>query len=569
MTTTPTTPREPTAVDRLAEAYVVSLLDLSPLSATACGLPGRHDEIDDLSPAGHEALARLRTATLADLDGLAPADEVDEVTVHAMRERLGVAQESYEAGADLASLNVIESPVQHCRDIVDLMPTDSSEDWEVVAERLRAVPRALSQYAESLRAAAARGIVSPVRQVRAAAAQADDCAAEGGFFDALTRRAATADGPVDGAAARALADGAREARRGYADLAEVLRGELLPVAPESDACGRERYEIASRTFLGTAVDLDETYAWGQEELARIVAEMRQVADRVVPGGSVADAVAALDADPRYALEGTEALRAWMQETSDRAIDDLAGTHFDVPEPLRTLECRIAPTQTGGIYYTGPADDFSRPGRMWWSVPEGVTRFATWQERTTVYHEGVPGHHLQVGQSVYARDTLNTWRRQFAWTSGHGEGWALYAERLMAELGYLADPGDRLGWLDAQSLRAARVVIDIGVHCELPAPASVGGGAWTYDKAWAFLRAHTNLAEEVARFELDRYLGWPGQAPSYKIGERSWLRLRDEARAADGAGFDVREFHRRALGLGNLGLDTLRFAVLADRRPRHD
>ncbi len=548
---------------------MVSLLDLSPLSATACGLPGRHDEIDDLSPAGHEALARLRTATLADLDGLAPADEVDEVTVHAMRERLGVAQESYEAGADLASLNVIESPVQHCRDIVDLMPTDSSEDWEVVAERLRAVPRALSQYAESLRAAAARGIVSPVRQVRAAAAQADDCAAEGGFFDALTRRAATADGPVDGAAARALADGAREARRGYADLAEVLRGELLPVAPESDACGRERYEIASRTFLGTAVDLDETYAWGQEELARIVAEMRQVADRVVPGGSVADAVAALDADPRYALEGTEALRAWMQETSDRAIDDLAGTHFDVPEPLRTLECRIAPTQTGGIYYTGPADDFSRPGRMWWSVPEGVTRFATWQERTTVYHEGVPGHHLQVGQSVYARDTLNTWRRQFAWTSGHGEGWALYAERLMAELGYLADPGDRLGWLDAQSLRAARVVIDIGVHCELPAPASVGGGAWTYDKAWAFLRAHTNLAEEVARFELDRYLGWPGQAPSYKIGERSWLRLRDEARAADGAGFDVREFHRRALGLGNLGLDTLRFAVLADRRPRHD
>ncbi|MGL5849183.1 MAG: DUF885 domain-containing protein, partial [Phycicoccus sp.] len=243
------------------------------------------------------------------------------------------------------------------------------------------------------------------------------------------------------------------------------------------------------------------------------------------------------------------------------IDAMAGTHFDIPDPVRTIECRIAPTQTGGIYYTGPSDDFSRPGRMWWSVPKGVTEFGTWRELTTVYHEGVPGHHLQVAQTVYRRELLNRWRRMMCWTSGHGEGWALYAERLMAELGFMDDPGDHLGLLDGQSLRAARVVLDIGVHCGLAAPAEVGGGDWTYDKAWQFLTAHANNDEASLRFELDRYLGWPGQAPSYKIGERIWMQLRHEAATHEGDAFSLREFHRRALDVGSVGLDVLRQAVL--------
>ena len=124
-----------------------------------------------------------------------------------------------------------------------------------------------------------------------------------------------------------------------------------------------------------------------------------------------------------------------------------------------------------------------------------------------------------------------------------------------------DPADYLGMLDNQSLRAARVVIDIGVHCGFTAPAEVGGGDWTWDKAWTFLGNHSSMSEGVRRFELTRYLGWPGQAPSYKIGERMWLSLRDEARAADGESFDLKAFHRRALDVGSVGLDTLRAAVL--------
>jgi uncharacterized protein (DUF885 family) len=320
--------------------------------------------------------------------------------------------------------------------------------------------------------------------------------------------------------------------------------------------------VWSRHFLGTRVELDETYAWGQQELARIGKEMAETADRILPGASVRETIAHLDADESRRLVGTDALQRWMQRKSDAAIAALAGTHFDIPEPIRRLECRIAPTRHGGIYYTGPSEDLvTRPGRMWWSVPDGVTSFGTWRELTTVYHEGVPGHHLQIAQTAYRRDRLNRWRRMASWSSGHGEGWALYAERLMADLGFLDDPADYLGMLDGQSMRAARVVLDIGVHCGFPAPDEVGGGSWTYDKAWQFLSAHMNMAEGFRRFELDRYLGWPGQAPAYKIGERLWLQLRDDARAKQGDAFDLKAFHRNALDIGSVGLDVLRTAVL--------
>ena len=252
--------------------------------------------------------------------------------------------------------------------------------------------------------------------------------------------------------------------------------------------GRELYALHSRRFLGATIDLDETYEWGIEELSRMVAEQESIAHEIKPGASVEEAVAFLEQDPARRLKGTEALQRWMQQTSDKAVEELGRTHFDIPEPIRTLECMIAPTKEGGIYYTGPTDDFSRPGRMWWSVPEGVEEFDTWRELTTVYHEGVPGHHLQIAQAVYNRAELNSWRRLLAGGSGHAEGWALYAERLMEQLGYLDDPADRLGMLDGQRMRAARVVLDIGLHLSKPSStprrARGDGGAGTSTTRWS-------------------------------------------------------------------------------------
>ena len=555
------TPRQPTAVDAVATDHFTASVALSPIEATYLGIHGRDDELDDFSPAGIAEHSSLRRRTLSRLDEVAPVDEIDEVTVAAMRERLGLYEELYASGEEERTLNVIASPLQSLRDIVDLMPTATQDDWATIARRMEAVPAALEGWQETLEVAASRGHVAARRQVEACIAQCADLAASDGHLARLLDRARPAEGELADQVRTDLGAGVAVAATAYEGLGEMLRERLLPRAPEADAVGRDRYALHSRDFLGATVDLEETYAWGQDELARIVAEMETTARRVRAGACVKEAVAALDADPAYRLQGTEALRAWMQSKADEVIAALADVHFDIPEPVRRIECMIAPTQTGGIYYTGPSDDFVRPGRMWWSVPKGVTEFGTWRELTTVYHEGVPGHHLQIAQTVYRRDLLNPWRRLMSWTSGYGEGWALYAERLMADLGYLDDPGDYLGMLDGQSLRAARVVLDIGAHCGFEAPAEVGGGAWTFDKAWAFLTAHANMDEAFLRFELDRYLGWPGQAPSYKVGERLWLQLRDELAAREGSAFDLKAFHRRALDIGSVGLDVLRETLL--------
>ncbi|KYH43006.1 DUF885 domain-containing protein [Branchiibius sp. NY16-3462-2] len=543
--------RTPTAVDAIAEDYHRAYLELSPTTATALGVPGHDGELDDYSPAGLAAKTDLARTTLARLTDATPVDDVDRVTIDAMRERLGLRVEFAGAGLDRMDLNNIASPFQEMRDILDLMSTDTAQQRADVADRLRAMPTALDQWFESLHSAAAEGHVAAARQVRACMTQAADNTAADGYFATF------------GSTYPDVADAAAVAAQAYSRAADRLRDEILPLAPEADAVGKDRYQLSSRQFLGATIDLAETYAWGQEELARIVADMEQTAQRIKPGATPREAMDVLDADPAYQLHGTDELQRWMQGKADQAITDLAGTHFDIPEPVRTIQCMIAPTTSGGIYYTGPSEDFSRPGRMWWAVPKGVTDFGTWRELTTVYHEGVPGHHLQVGQTMYRSALLNSWRRMDVWVSGSGEGWALYAERLMDELGYLSDPGDRMGMLDGQSLRAARVVLDIGVHCGFEAPAEVGGGAWDYDKAWAFLKAHANMADGFLRFELDRYLGWPGQAPSYKIGERLWRQLRTDVQAAQGDSYDAKDFHRKALDVGSIGLDALRTAVLRE------
>ena len=566
-TETTSAARPATDIDRIADDYLAREVQLSPITATYLGITGHDEELDDYSPAGHEAQAALRAEVLDQLDRATPVDDIDRVTLAAMRERLGLAEEIHRAGIDEMALNVLASPLQSIRGCFDLMPTATDEDWGVISRRLEAVPEALTGWQVSLLSASAKGNITPRRQVEACIQQCADLVAADGYFATLVAHARlsedTGPGELADSTKEALTSAAESASAAYAELGTWLKDHLLDDAPLEDACGEERYALLSRYFLGAKVDLAETYAWGQQEVDRITAEMEQVAEQIKPGSTVKEAIAALDADPTYQLHGTDELRAWMQKRADEAIAELAGTHFDIPDPVRTIECLIAPTQTGGIYYTGPSEDFSRPGRMWWSVPKGVTEFGTWKELTTVYHEGVPGHHLQVAQTVFRSERLNKWRRMAAWTSGHGEGWALYAERLMDELGFMDDPGNKMGLLDSQSLRAARVVIDIGVHCGFEAPAEVGGGEWTYDKAWQYLNDHANQGEAWLRFELDRYLGWPGQAPSYKIGERLWMQLRAQVAEREGDSFSLKDFHRRTLDLGGVGLDTLRAAVLGE------
>lgn len=551
------------AIDRVAERHLDERVELDPLAATYLGIEGYDDRMPDYSPAGFEAQADLARRTIAAAEDTETGSEREEVAKDALLERQRLELEGAEAGLWEYRINAISSPVSDIRQVFDLMPTETDEHWAAIVSRLSKLPDTLTGYRTTLAEHAAHGRVAAIRQVEDVAdriaswtaADRDD------FFGRL------AAGAPDGSTRAAVETAAAGARKAYDEFGAWLLTELAPKAPSRDAAGLEVYELSSRVFLGATVDLAETYAWGWQELARIVAEMEDIAADLNGGDrSITAAATLLDDDPARQIHGKEAFREWMQQLADTALDELAGRHFDIPDQIKRIECMIAPTSDGSIYYTGPSEDLTtRPGRMWWAVPAGVDDFATWREVTTVYHEGVPGHHLQIAQTMLRTDLLNRWQRLACWVSGHGEGWALYAERLMDELGYLSDPGAKFGMLDAQGFRAARVVVDIGMHLELQIPVDnpLGfhpGEVWNAELGFEFLRAYSRMETGFLRAELNRYLGWPGQAPSYKVGERIWLQARDEAKQRKGADFDLRAFHSAALNLGSIGLDPLRQAL---------
>ncbi len=547
-----------TTITEISDQYVVDLLQLSPTFATLSGLPGDHHRLDDFSPAGLAKVNDLAVRTISAAKDVVLEGESDIVAQAVLIERLQVDVDMYEAGLRHADLNVLASPLQQIRMIFDAMPTETDDDWSTIAARMAAVPQALAGYAESLRHGAARGQTPALRQVRKCADQCDVYSGGDGpgFFSAM---AESAHRP--GELGAMLSEGADLADSVFGDFAIFLRTELSVTAPAKDAVGAQVYALTSRAFTGADLDLAETYRWGWQEFLSIEAELIEVAARINPDLTPAGVAEQLDNDPAYQVQGHDGLRVWMQGLADRAVQELGRSHFDIPEKMQTIECLIAPPGGGvGAYYTHPSDDFSRPGRMWWAVEPGRETFSTWREMTVVYHEGVPGHHLQLGLQVYRRDTLNDFQRMIAATSGHAEGWALYSERLVRELGYLSDNGNLLGMLSDQLFRAARVVLDIGMHLELEIPVGTAfheGQTWTPELGLEFLLTRTISDPAHSRDEIDRYLGWPGQAPCYKVGERVWLEARAAARERHGDDFNLKAFHMAALNMGGMGLDTLR------------
>ncbi|WP_329090403.1 DUF885 domain-containing protein [Actinomadura citrea] len=541
-----------TALDDLADRYVDEFAALDPCLAALMGIAGQDARLTDYGPDGLEARAELTRRTLAELGRVPVRDEAGRIAAAVLRERLEVEAALDEAGVREQFLDTTDGPVQRLRMAVELLDQGPDTDWEAVRARVGALPEALAGLRASLRRACGRGRVAARRQVLRSARE---CADTPAYLAGLAAR--YGDGPLRGA----LWEAASAASAALEEFASFLSGELAARAPERDALGADRYRLGVRDFLGTDLDLAETYAWGWEELARIESEMEAAAEEILPGEPLPAVMAALDADPAHRVGGAEAFRGWIQELADRAIADLDGVHFDIPGPLRRIECRIPPVEAG-IYYLAPAEDLSRPGTVWWTVEDPSADIVTWTVPTTMFHEGVPGHHLQLGVTTLNRGLNRFQRLSSELHPGHCEGWGLYAERLMDELGHYRDPAHRLGMLaGGQRFRAARVVLDIGLHLELPIPAGSGfheGERWTPELGFEFLRARKGPdPDSVVAFEIDRYLGRPGQAIAYKLGERVWLEAREAARRRAGAGFDLKEFHRRALDLGPMGLDLLR------------
>jgi uncharacterized protein (DUF885 family) len=551
------------AVRDLADAYVASLANLDPMLATMLGWESAALVMPDLSPAGYQAKDELARTTLAELSRLTgdapPVGDTERRCAQLLRERLETALAVSETGEQLRAISNILGPVQEARTMFTVMPTATEADWAAVATRMALVPQSLADYAASLREGMARGLLAPSRQVSAFTGQLHDWGSAGegrGWFAQFCDAAQVPDSlraELDQAAAAAIAS-----------VEELRRWMLDEYAPHTegvpDGVGAERYPVLARTWLGADLDLTDTYMWGWSEYHRITAEMAEQAERVLPGATAAEAMSYLD-DHGEAAESVEEILRRLQRILDERVAELDGTHFDLPGPVKTVEARIAPPGSAAApYYTEPSRDFSRPGRTW--LPTlGQTRFPLWKLVSTWHHEGVPGHHLQFGTWTALSGELSVYQTTIGSVSAMTEGWALYAERLMDELGYLSDPGARLGYLEAQLRRAIRVIVDIGMHLRMKLPAGVlpgvdNGRTWTPELAVEFFSSHTARSTEFATSEIIRYLGQPGQAISYKVGERAWLAGRDAARAARGEAFDLKSWHMGALSLGALSIDDL-------------
>lgn len=538
------------SVTEISEQYVDGIARLDPVrAARSMGVPVEETTLTDYSPAGVAALEDLLRRTRRGLLDAEPTSEAERLGRRFLLSQLEGELGLVESGERHRTCSVLVGPPSMVRLAFDLMGKEGADDWERVAARLRAVPAAMSGYRETLQQGVDAGEPASAASARAVAAQCALWGVDGGWFHQLA--ATYGDGPLR----RSLDAAADLAAAAYGELGSWLGNVYVAHAATTDGVGDDRYRVWARAMLGAELDIDDAYEWGWEEVRRIEQEQAEECDRILPGAAFPEVRALLNTDPERCVEGVDAYRAWLQEITDAAIARLDGTQFDIPPDLLRCVISIPPEGSAAApYYTPPSEDLTKPGRTWFPTL-GRTTFPTWDQVTIAYHEAVPGHHLQLGTTRVA-DLIRAHRVGFQ--SAHGEGWALYAERLMDELGELDVPDHRLGFLSLQGLRAARVVVDIGLHTGRPIPADrVGAGApWDAEVAANLLEDVSGMPRQFVESEVQRYLSWPSQAISYKLGERAWLEGRDAARAAAGASFDLRRWHVNALALGALGLDDL-------------
>jgi uncharacterized protein (DUF885 family) len=538
-----TTHRSP--IFALSDSYVEKSARLSPMASTYLGIADLNDQLDDFSIAGRAVEADLSRATLAELNKLEPIDEIDRVAKSVMQERLTSSLQLHDSFESHISFNVLTSPPADIRQVFEMMPKESAADFDNIAKRLLAVDKAHLSWVSTIDTLAKKGKTVAQRQIDGIAKQLESYA-DGGY--AAMAKSFDPDGKYP-----AIHEAAKAAARSSAETATYLRGTYMALATPNDAVGAERYAAWARYYTGADLDLRATYEWGLADLAQITERMWRVAAKIKPDAKTLREVADyLDNAPEYKIHGKEAIIKKLLDFTQAAVTQLDGTHFDIDERMKFCDARIAPEGSASApYYMSPSEDMSRPGTTWLPLL-GKDEVSWWHLASTWYHEAVPGHHLQVATSVLERDRLSRFQRFGAWISGYGEGWALYAERFMDDLGAFDEPGIEMGFLSAQALRATRIVIDIGMHLGYT---DENGRVWDAVSGREALMNKALLDEHHATSETDRYLGWPGQAISYKVGEREWIAARENAKKRLGSEFSLKKFHAHALKIGPMGLDT--------------
>jgi uncharacterized protein (DUF885 family) len=546
------TDQESTVVNGLADRFWESILELNPTTATIYGDERYADRLEDPSEAGRaKALAVWRSArreaAAIPTDGLSVEDRI---TVDMIKVLSDLGIEEHEQRTDL--LRVVDQmggPQTLLPVVSQFQPADTPERLEKYLARLRAYTGFMAANCDLLREGIQTGLTAPRIVVERTIAQLERLL-EIPVAESPVATMAQVSSDADRDRVRdVVTDVVRPANQAFLD---TLRGDYLAAsrqdpglwsAPNGDAL----YRTQIRAWTTVDMDPQVIHQIGMDELETIEDERRAIAATLGYADDTAALRQALDEDPANTPQSKDELLARAREDIERALS-IAPQYFRAL-PRAGVEVRpveeFKEADSPFAYYYPPATDGSRGGSYYANGYDLPSRKYT-KLATTTYHEAVPGHHFQIALEM-ENENLNTFRRLGSRMIGgaYVEGWGLYAERLADEMGLFRSEAERFGMLDAQAWRAARLVVDTGLHAL----------RWTRQQSIDFLLS-AGLWSTDAIIETDRYIAWPGQALTYKLGQRAIEALRRDLTERDGAHFDLREFHDQVLGHGSLPLATL-------------
>ena len=547
-----TTNTSTSAIDELSERFWESILELNPTTATVYGDERYADRLEDPSAEGRAKTRALLERTRAEAaaippDGLSTEDRITRDTLQVVAE-LGIEEDDQRIH-ELRAVDQMQGPQQLLPQLTSFQPADTPARLEAFLARIHAYPAFLAAHGQTLRDGIASGLTAPRIVTERTIAQVERMLAVP-IESAIVPSMATVDSDAD---RERIRDAVRDVvYPADAAFLAILRDEYLSASREEPGLwsapdGEALYRTAIRSWTTLDLDPEAVHRIGLDEIDSIDAERRTIARAAGFGDDTNAYRASLEADPANTPASKDELVARAMEDIERALA-LAPRWFGT---LPRAGCEVRPVEefkekdAPFAYYYPPSTDGSRPGIYYANGYDLPSRKYT-KLGTTTYHEAVPGHHFQITLEM-ENPHLNTFRRLGARmvAGAYIEGWGLYSERLADEMGLFRSEGERFGMLDAQAWRAARLVVDTGLHAL----------RWPRQRSIDFLR-QTGLSETDAVIETDRYICWPGQALTYKIGQREIERLRAELEARDGSAFDIRAFHDAVLGHGSLPLATL-------------
>ena len=514
-----------------------------------------NDQWTDMSPGAFQKRYEDEGRFVQRLEQIEPAILTAEAQINRamLLRQLRDNLTEYDDGLHLIALDMRSGP-QHLHSMIDTLPMESAQDHEDWLNRLRGLPEQLSQYqtllSEGINRDRTQAQIVMSRVPSQIANLITDQTSDSPFYRAFTTIPDEIDpgtrASLQSAAATVIEEQINPALQ---ELLEFLESDYIPAArpPGISALpgGKQVYSRLAQHFTTTDLTPDEIHEIGLREVARIRGEMKTIIDTVGFEGDIAAFNEFLRTDPQFYYETPEALLEGYQAVSKRldpGLVNLFGKLPRAPYGVRPIPDEEAPDTTTA-YYMRPAIDGSRPG--WYYVnlyqPEVRPKF---EMEVLSVHESVPGHHLQIALAQELTG-LPEFRRNGGFTA-FIEGWGLYSERLGYDMGLYKDPYSRYGQLVYDMWRAVRLVVDTGIHYF----------GWTRQKAIDYFIANAAKSEADIINEIDRYIGWPGQALAYKIGQMKMLELRGEAETALSEDFDIRSFHDHMLGAGALPLDIL-------------